>query len=60
MLSKKIKHHEEAEKAHKDFDLINEKKAQPIWSIIIIGMLSFCLPVIFNIAGLPPFLGLLF
>lgn len=59
LMSRKIKGHEEAEKAHSDFDLVDEKKVQPYWSVIFIGVFSFLLPVIFNIINLPPFLGLL-
>lgn len=59
LMSRKIKHHEEVEKAHPDFDLVNEKKVQPYWSIIFIGLFSFLLPVAFNLIGLPPFLGLI-
>lgn len=59
LMGRKIKHHEEAEKAHPEFDLVDEKKVKPYWSIIGIGMFSFLLPVFFNLIGLPPFLGLL-
>lgn len=59
LLGRQIKHHEEAEKSHPDFDLVDEKKVQPYWSVIFIGIFSFCLPVLFNIINLPPFLGLL-
>jgi Na+/H+ antiporter NhaD/arsenite permease-like protein len=59
LMGRKIKHHEEAEEAHPEFDLVDEKKVQPYWSIIIIAMFSFLLPVFFNLIGLPPFLGLL-
>lgn len=58
-LSKKIKIHEEAEKAHPKYDIINEEKTNPYWPIIIVGILSFTLPVAANLIGLPPFLGLL-
>src|SRR3989338_6081746 len=59
LMGKKISKHEEAEKANPDFDLVNEKKVQPYWSIIFIGLFSLLLPVVFNLIGLPPFLGLL-
>jgi Na+/H+ antiporter NhaD/arsenite permease-like protein len=59
IMSRKIKHHEEIENPHKDFDIVDEKKVKPYWSIIIIGIFSFLLPVFFNLIGLPPFLGLL-
>lgn len=59
LMSRKIKSHEEAEKAHADFDLVDENKVQPYWSVIFIGVFSFLLPVIFNLINLPPFLGLL-
>lgn len=59
LMGKKIKKHETAEEANTDFDLVDEKKVKPYWSIIMVGLLSFVLPVIFNIMGLPPFLGLL-
>lgn len=59
LMGKKIKKHKEAEEDHKNPDLIDEKKTKPYWSIIIIGLFSFILPVVFNIIGLPPFLGLL-
>ncbi len=58
-MTKKIKKHEEAEKAHKDFDIVDEKKVKPYWSVVLIGLFSFLIPVFFNIIGLPPFLGLL-
>jgi len=58
-MTRKIEKHEEAEKANPEFDIVNEEKVQPFWSVIIIGMFSFLLPVIFNLIGLPPFLGLL-
>jgi len=59
LMGRKIKQHEETEKANPSFDLVDEKKVQPYWSVIIIGVLSFLLPVIFNLINLPPFLGLL-
>lgn len=59
LLGRKIKHHEEAEQAHTQFDLVDEKKVKPYWSVIVIGLFSFLLPVVFNLIGLPPFLGLL-
>lgn len=59
LLSKKIKMHEEAEKAHPGFDLVDEKKQNPYWPIVIVAMLSFTFPVVANLIGLPPFLGLL-
>ncbi len=59
LMTRKIEKHEEAEKANPEFDIVNEEKVQPFWSVIIIGMFSFLLPVIFNLIGLPPFLGLL-
>lgn len=59
LLGKKIKKHEEAENAHPEFDLVDEKKVQPYWSVIFVGLFSFVLPVVFNLMGLPPFLGLL-
>lgn len=59
LMGKKIKQHEEAEEAHNNFDLVDEKKVKPYWSVIFIGLLSFLLPVIFNLINLPPFLGLL-
>lgn len=58
-IGKKIKIHEEAEHADKSFDIVNEEKVQPYWSIIAVGLFSFLLPVIFNIMGMPPFLGIL-
>lgn len=59
LLGKQIKTHEKSEEANPGFDLVDEKKVQPFWSVIFIGLFSFVLPVIFNIIGLPPFLGLL-
>lgn len=59
LMGRGIKHHEVAEKARPEYNLVNEKKVQPAWSVIIIALFSFVLPVIFNIIGLPPFLGLL-
>lgn len=59
LMGKKIKKHEESENSHPEFDLVDEKKVQPYWSIVFIGLFSFILPVIFNLMGLPPFLGLL-
>lgn len=59
LMGKKITKHEEAEKAHADLDLVDDTKIKPIWSVIFIGLFSFVLPVIFNMIGLPPFLGLL-
>ena len=59
LLGKKIRHHEKAEQADPGFDLVDEKKVQPYWSVILVGLFSFFLPVIFNLMGLPPFLGLL-
>ncbi len=59
LIGQQIKKHEKAEKAHKDFDIIDEKMVQPYWSIVIIGLFSFTFPVMFNLMGLPPFLGLL-
>ncbi|ETB63855.1 TPA: hypothetical protein DIC38_02050 [Candidatus Nomurabacteria bacterium] len=59
LMGRKIKKHEEVEKANESFDLVDEKKVEPYWSVIVIGMFSFILPVIFNLIGLPPFLGLL-
>jgi len=59
LLGKKIKKHEEAEKSNPSFDIVDEKKVKPLWSVVVIGLFSFVLPVIFNIIGLPPFLGLL-
>ncbi|MEK7644671.1 MAG: sodium:proton antiporter NhaD [Patescibacteria group bacterium] len=59
LMGRKIVQHEEAEKAHSEFDIVDEEKVKPIWSVIIIGMCSFLLPVIFNLINLPPFLGLL-
>lgn len=58
-MGKQIKKHEEAEKAHADFELVDEKEVQPYWAIVFVGLFSFVLPVIFNLIGLPPFLGLL-
>jgi len=59
LMGRKIKKHEEIEKENPSFDLVDEKKVQPYWSIIFIGLFSFLLPVMFNLMGLPPFLGLL-
>lgn len=59
LMGRQITHHEEAEKAHENFDLVDEKKVQPYWSVIFISIFSFLLPVIFNLINLPPFLGLL-
>ena len=59
LMGRKIRHHEEAELAHPNYDLVNEEKVKPYWSIIIIGLFSFLFPVLFNLIGLPPFLGLL-
>lgn len=59
LLGKKIKAHEEAEKAHPGFDLVDEEKQNPYWPIIIVAILSFTFPVFANLIGLPPFLGLL-
>lgn len=56
MLSRQIKTHEEAEKAHKT------KKSEaitPNWTVIGVGLGSFALPLIMSFIGLPPFLGLL-
>jgi Na+/H+ antiporter NhaD/arsenite permease-like protein len=59
LMGRKIKKHEKAEDANLSFDIVDEKKVEPYWSVILIGLFSFTLPVIFNIMGLPPFLGLL-
>jgi len=59
LMGRKIKKHEEIEKANPEFDLVDEDKVKPFWAVIVIGMFSFLLPVIFNVIGLPPFLGLL-
>jgi len=59
LMGKKIKKHEIAEEANSSIDYVDEDKVKPYWAVIIIGMLSFLLPVIFNLIGLPPFLGLL-
>lgn len=59
LMTGKIKKHEEAEDAHKNFDIVDDQKIQPIWSVIVIGIFSFLLPVFFNLINLPPFLGLL-
>lgn len=59
LIGRKIVKHESAEKAHKDFDIVDEEKVQPYWSIVIIGLASFILPIMFKFMGLPPFLGLL-
>jgi Na+/H+ antiporter NhaD/arsenite permease-like protein len=59
LIGRRIKAHESAENAHPGYDIIDEKKVQPYWSIVIVGLFSFILPVIFNLIGLPPFLGLL-
>ena len=59
LMGRKINKHEKAEEANPAFDLVDEKKVEPYWSIILIGLFSFVLPVIFNIMGLPPFLGIL-
>lgn len=59
LIGRKMKKHEEAEKAHPSYDIIDEEKVQPYWSIVLVGLFSFTLPVIFNLIGLPPFLGLL-
>lgn len=56
LLSKKIMVHEEAEKEHQ---AATGEKHEPHWPIIAIGIASFTLPVIANLIGLPPFLGLL-
>lgn len=37
----------------------SEMEVVPCWSIIYVALFSFLLPVIFNLVGLPPFLGLL-
>ncbi len=59
LMSRKIVAHEEAEAAHENFDLVDDKKVKPYWSVIFISIFSFLLPVIFNLINLPPFLGLL-
>lgn len=59
LLTRKIKVHEEAEAAHLDFDLVDDKKENPYWPVIIMGFMSFAFPVAANFMGLPPFLGLL-
>lgn len=59
LLSRQIKKHEEAENANPDFDLVDEKLVKPYWSIVVISIFAFCLPVFFNLINLPPFLGLL-
>lgn len=59
LMGRQINKHEEAEKGAPGFEIVNEEKVQPFWSIIMIGLFSFLLPVIFNLIGLPPFLGLL-
>lgn len=38
---------------------IYEEKAKPNWVIIFLALSSFILPIIFNLVGLPPFIGLL-
>jgi len=59
LMARKIKGHEEAEKAHDIKMPKDEQGFKPYWAIIIIGLFSFTLPVMFNLIGLPPFLGLL-
>lgn len=59
LMGRKIVHHEEAELAHDNFELVDEHKVKPYWSVIFIGAFSFLLPVFFNLINLPPFLGLL-
>lgn len=56
LIGRQIKKETES-KTHKDF--VDADKVKPFWSVIIMGLLSFVLPVVFNIIGLPPFLGLL-
>ncbi len=59
LMGRKIKQHEEVEESNPNFDLVDEKKVKPYWSVIFIGLFSFLLPVFFNLINLPPFLGLL-
>lgn len=56
LIGRKMKK-EADQKPHEDF--VDAEKVKPFWSVIVIGLLSFVLPVLFNIMGLPPFLGLL-
>lgn len=58
LLSRKMNKNKEITSEPK-LELVDEKRVKPYWSIIFIGLFSFILPVIFNIVGLPPFLGLL-
>jgi len=60
LMGRQIKKGEEAEKAHRSVEVEGDRQpVKPYWSVVIIGFLSFLLPVFFNLAGLPPFLGLL-
>jgi len=60
LMGRHIKKGEEAEKAHSDVKVDGDRQpVKPYWSVVIIGFLSFLLPVFFNLAGFPPFLGLL-
>ncbi|MCA9324008.1 sodium:proton antiporter NhaD [Candidatus Saccharibacteria bacterium] len=56
MLSRKIRTHEEAEKAH---SVTASERVHPNWPVISIGLGAFVLPVLANLIGLPPFMGLL-
>lgn len=58
LMGRKIEAHEEAEKAHEEI-VENNQKTKPYRPIIIIWIISFTIPVIANIIGLPPFLWLL-
>lgn len=59
LLGRQIKVHEAAEEAHPEIDLVPEPDRQVYWPVIGIAMISFLFPVAANLAGLPPFIGLL-
>lgn len=56
LLSRKIKTHEEVEKAHK---IAKADVIRPQWGVVAVCLASFSLPVAANLLGLPPFMGLL-
>lgn len=56
LLSRKIRTHEEAEKAKK---IKKADVVKPNWPVIAVGLGSFSLPMVMSFIGLPPFLGLL-
>lgn len=59
LLGRKIKTHEVAQDAHPEVDLVKESDVKVYWSVVAVALISFSFPVIANLIGLPPFMGLL-